>query len=81
MKKWKPLNIYALYWQIKISIREEKKCGFKAGNSCYYSVQTYLSTSLEEYENCVGLTKNKGNFYFSRNIFIYSWISILSPSK
>ena len=32
------------------SIQEEIKCRFKAGNSCYYSVQTLLSSRL--------LTKN-----------------------
>ena len=26
------------------SIREEIKCRLKAGNSCYYSVQTFLSS-------------------------------------
>ena len=34
----------------KNSIQEEIKCGFKAGNSCYYLVQTLLSSRL--------LTKN-----------------------
>ena len=36
------------------SIQEEIKCRLKAGNSCYYSVQTLLSedkTSLQEFEN------------------------------
>ena len=28
------------------SIQEEIKCGLKAGNSCYYSVQTLLSSRL-----------------------------------
>jgi len=28
------------------SIQEEIKCRFKAGNSCYYSVQTLLSSRL-----------------------------------
>ena len=28
------------------SIQEEIKCGLKAGNSCYYSVQTLLSSQI-----------------------------------
>ena len=28
------------------SIQEEIKCRLKAGNSCYYSVQTFLSSRL-----------------------------------
>ena len=31
----------------QISIQEEIKCRFKAGNSCYYSVQTLLSKNLK----------------------------------
>ena len=30
----------------KNSIQEEIKCKLKAGNSCYYSVQTFLSSRL-----------------------------------
>ena len=30
----------------QISIQEEIKCRLKAGNSCYYSVQTLLSSRL-----------------------------------
>ena len=37
MKKWKPLNIYGLYWH-RSSIYEEMKCRLKEENSCYYSV-------------------------------------------
>ena len=29
-----------------MQIQEEIKCGLKAGNSCYYSVQTLLSSRL-----------------------------------
>ena len=32
--------------QIENSIQEEIKCKLKVGNSCYYSVQTLLSSRL-----------------------------------
>ena len=43
VKTFKYLGSLVTY---KNSIQEEIKCRLKAGNSCYYSVQTLLSSTL-----------------------------------
>ena len=46
MKKVKIFKHLGSLVAIKISIPEETKCSLKAGNSCYCSVQTHLSSRL-----------------------------------
>ena len=43
VRKWRYLGSLVTYQN---SIQEEIKCRFKAENSCYYSVQTLLSSRL-----------------------------------
>ena len=45
-EKVKTLNIFGTLLTNQNSINEETKCRLQAGNSCYYSVQTLLSSKL-----------------------------------
>ena len=42
----KTFNYLGSLWTNQNSIHEEIKCILKAGNACYYSVQTVLSSRL-----------------------------------
>ena len=57
-----------------------KRIGWWSGQCrwYYYQCTNRRPTLGTIYEVC---SKNKVNFHFSRKIFIYSWICMLSPSK
>ena len=65
------------------SIQEEIKCGLKAGNSCYYSVQTFLSSRLLSKNLKIKICKYKKIIWYCQLCYVVvkRWSLTLAEGK
>ena len=76
MKKWKNFKYFGYLLTNQNSIQEEIKCRLKAGNSCYYSVQTLLSSRLVSKNLKIKIYKT-----IILPVVIYGWETLVSYIK